>query len=511
MITAAAAGDSFDINLLLGKRPLPTQLAFLRSPAKFKDYQGPFGSGKTEVLIWQALILSVRIPNNRGLIGRYSYNELRDTTRKRFIELTPPALIKSASIPERGDGYIEWVMGGETLFRNLDNEQKYGSLSIGYFGLDEGSECPEKVWNYLEGRVGRHWNDLGIPAHQHPYSPGFTVGNPGGRDWRWKRFHNPVRSADLKELYRGFTPQARENEANLPAGYYDRLARGKPAWWVGRYILGKMGALQGLVWPVWDDALHLVKPFPINRNWSRRTGHDHGRANPTACLWCAIDFDGNLIFYREYELAGPTIREHVRHIMREEQRAHEAPERRIADPSMFNRMVSVDKGGQAGDKWHSVSQEYEDCGLSPGLEPGDNAMAASLERCAMLLWPDPSHKFPAWHPRAGQHGSPRVFFFDTLERTAECCSKWKFKEPTDADVQPQTEKPVDIEDHLPDCFRYVAMSFPEASVDERAKPEPTHRDWQIERKKAIGRQIRREVREEQERDDLDIEYEDIDG
>lgn len=51
MIAAApSATPSLDINVFRRLKPLPTHLRFLQSNAKFKDYQSPFGSGKTEVL-----------------------------------------------------------------------------------------------------------------------------------------------------------------------------------------------------------------------------------------------------------------------------------------------------------------------------------------------------------------------------------------------------------------------------------------------------------------------------
>jgi hypothetical protein len=463
------------IDVFGGLKPNPTQAAFLISEAPFKDYCGAFGSGKTEVLIWQAIILSNTYPPNRGLVGRFAYPDLRDTTRKRFMDICPPKLIKNAHIPQTGDGFIEWQVGGTTLFRNLDQPEKFGSLSLGYFCIDESSECPESVWNFLEGRVGRHWTDIRA-SKPHPYSPGCSVGNPGGRDWRWKKFHSPGH----RQEYAGFTPGARENEQNLPAGYYDRLALGKPAWWVARYVQGKLGAMEGLVWPVWDDALHLVRPFPIPKDWRRITGHDHGRRNPTACLWVATDYDGNLVAYREYENSGPTVKEHCMSILGAEARTQDRIERRLADPSMFAKTMTNYATGN-GSEWWSVAEEYELCGIS--LDKGDNALTPSLERVNALLWPDPAHVFPDWHPRRGTTGSPRLFFFDTLERTAACCSAWRFPDVRETGVLAPSEKPIERDDHLPDCLRYIATSFPEPSMAEKPRKEPTIAEWQIARRK----------------------------
>ena len=66
-------------------------------------------------------------------------------------------------------------------------------------------------------------------------------------------------------------------------------------------------------------------------------------------------------------------------------------------------MFAKNQAGVGG-SWHSVAEEYDESGIE--LDPGDNAMQASLDRCGTLLWADPQHPFPAWHPQAGQGGAP---------------------------------------------------------------------------------------------------------
>src|SRR2546422_460497 len=82
-------------------------------------------------------------------------------------------------------------------------------------------------------------------------------------------------------------------------------------------------------------------------------------------------------------------------------------------------------------------------------------------------------------PCSGQSGSPRLFFFNTLERTAECCSSWRFPDVRETGVLAPSEKPIERNDHLPDCLRYIATSFPEPSIAEKVRREPTAADWQI--------------------------------
>jgi hypothetical protein len=223
-----------------------------------------------------------------------------------------------------------------------------------------------------------------------------------------------------------------------------------------------------------------VKPFLIPRNWNRYQGVDHGRRNPTAAQWWATDTERNLICYRDYEVAGPTPAEHAREWLQIERKAGEKILSRIADPSMFSKNQS-----RPGGSWHSVAEEYDENGID--LDVGDNALQASMDRCGMLLWADPQHAFPEWHPRAGQMGSPRAFFLESCERSVEEISSWKFKDFRGAGLGLR-EEPVDVDDHLCDCFRYVATSFPEASRVAKPKKVFTAADWRIARQKRLLRE-----------------------
>jgi hypothetical protein len=468
--------ETIPIDAFRGDELLPTQEAFLQDATPAKVYIGPFGSGKTKVLCWQAIILSHWFAPNCGLVGRFTYPELRDTTRKQFMEYVDPRLIDKAntSIPEGGGGHVTWKIGGQTLFRNLDSPEKFGSLALGYAGIDEITECPSSVFDHLHGRVGRHWNATQLKKEDWPYSPLYGVGNPGGQDWVWRLF---FKDTGQRDQFAGFQPKPRENEKHLPPGYYDNLAKGKAKWWIKRFLEGDMRALEGLVWPQFEVRSNVVRPFLLPKGWSRITALDHGRRNPTAHTWSAVDYDGNLIVYRDYEVAGPSVAEHARAIMSRDR--GETYERRVADPSIFA------KNQSHGDKWHSIAEEYAEWGLD--LEAADNAMDASLDRVGVLLWPDPTHTFPEWHPRAGQKGAPRLYFFENCERTIECVSSWRFKDFR-GDGLGLREEPVDFDDHLPDCVRYTVLTFTEPSKRPKMEKPLDIGKWQRDRNKALWRE-----------------------
>lgn len=59
------------------------------------------------------------------------------------------------------------------------------------------------------------------------------------------------------------------------------------------------GIASGQYFNEWDEARHVVRPFDIPDHWMKFRAMDWGSAAPYACLWFAVDFDGNLYCYRE--------------------------------------------------------------------------------------------------------------------------------------------------------------------------------------------------------------------
>ena len=62
---------------------------------------------------------------------------------------------------------------------------------------------------------------------------------------------------------------------------------------------GNWGLEAGQYFKEWRESLHVIKPFKIPAQWIKFRAMDWGQARPYACLWFAIDFDGNLYCYRE--------------------------------------------------------------------------------------------------------------------------------------------------------------------------------------------------------------------
>ena len=81
-------------------------------------------------------------------------------------------------------------------------------------------------------------------------------------------------------------------------------------------LFGMFTSQSGLVYPEFDRAVHVVKPFVIPDHWPRDIAIDFGVRNPFAALWIAHDEDNDCLYvYREYYKTEKTTLENGRMII----------------------------------------------------------------------------------------------------------------------------------------------------------------------------------------------------
>jgi hypothetical protein len=66
-----------------------------------------------------------------------------------------------------------------------------------------------------------------------------------------------------------------------------------------RLRLGLWVGAEGMVYDLYDPAVHEIDPVPIDPSWRRFCAVDFGYTNAFACLWGAEDYDGRLLIYRQ--------------------------------------------------------------------------------------------------------------------------------------------------------------------------------------------------------------------
>jgi len=277
----------------------PNQARFLSNKSPVVGFYGGIGNGKTYAGILKGLerVLNPSEPPQLGMISRLTYPELRDSTQRTFFELTHMFGLLPGIHYEynKMENRVKFINGHEIVFRALDDPAKLLSINLGWFYIDQAEEVSEEVFLTLLGR---------LRAVKDPQC--WITGNPLGHNWVWHRFiHDPVEG---NVMYNAVTS---ENKDNLPPGYIDSLKKNYNEIWINRYLYGSWDAFEGQIYPDFDHKAHVVADRQIPHNWRRFIAIDHGRTNPTAVLWGAVDPDDNLWIYREHYEAGRDVEYHA--------------------------------------------------------------------------------------------------------------------------------------------------------------------------------------------------------
>jgi phage terminase large subunit len=195
-----------------------------------------------------------------------------------------------------------------------------------------------------------------------------AVANPAGLvSWQHRRLINDMtRDPAVSRVHFRLA----DNAVNLPADYLESMEamrETRPAWYRS-FILGEWGAFQGQAFSEFEPAVHVVEPFELPTSWERFESMDHGAHNPTAWLFWAVDYDGNLIVCDEYYSPGLVSR-HTPEILRRRRdwrQSDEWPNTCWADPSIFARLS--DRLGRPA----SIATDYADfaIGLSWAISSG---------------------------------------------------------------------------------------------------------------------------------------------
>lgn len=201
---------------------LKAQREFLEIPHDYSMdiavYQGGYGSGKTFSGSLLGILLCLKFPGVRGLVGAQTYTLVRDTTLQTYFEH-----LENMGFAEGVD--YEWSSslqkltfrnGSEILFRHFDEPNKLKSLNLGFVEIEEMSDIPYDTFKMLLGRmrqrIKKSWGKFTyrIFGHTNPEMQ---------RGWVYKTFHdNPPPN------YRLITAPTTQN-IYLPDGFCDELKK----------------------------------------------------------------------------------------------------------------------------------------------------------------------------------------------------------------------------------------------------------------------------------------------
>lgn len=77
---------------------------------------------------------------------------------------------------------------------------------------------------------------------------------------------------------------------------------------------GRFSEGQGLVYPEFDESVHVIEPFTIPADWQDVISIDPGLNNPLSAHWYCVDWDGNVYVVAEHFAAGKDVEYHAQAI-----------------------------------------------------------------------------------------------------------------------------------------------------------------------------------------------------
>ena len=420
--------------------------------AKHHLLAGSLGTGKTDAMCVEAVKQSLEIDNNLGLMGRKVLDAFKKSTLLQLLDIAGDSIKKHYPV----DHLIEFKNGSRIIYMALDDSrdaiQRIKSLNLGFFAFDQLEEIPENTFIAASGQLRRKGS----------LRCSFHTCNPAGHSWVWQKFVKN-KNKDPKQFRlietRTWTPdvpppttqqevRAYSDNPYLPPDYISELLS-MPQAWVKRYVYCNWDDFAGLVYPMFDEKLHMVKPWKIPDWYNHYVVYDYGYKNPTSILFAASDADGkvfvyDIIYAKETSIEDLAMRVH-------EKLKNSVDYTFLADPSIQR----TERDG------NTIAGEWDDYGIE--WEPAKNDKRAGYDRVARYLTPY-------------EDDYVNLVFFDLpqMQSLKDEIMDYKWRElKYGSNTRPQFEEAVKVNDHAMDCLKYLIHYVEDAS-------EPVKKDYEFD-------------------------------
>lgn len=293
------------------------QMAFHKCTKRNRWVFGGNRSGKTECGAVESVWLARGIhpyrenkPDVFGWVVSLSQQVQRDVAQAKVLKYLSPRYIADIVMREGKRtspeyGVIDYIVvknafGGYSKigFRSCDQgREKFQGASLNFVWFDE--EPPKDIYDECRMRVFDRCGDI------------FGTMTPlKGLTWVYDEIelnerNNPEVWCEYMEW--GDNPYLDKREVEAMTSVIskaDQLSR----------RFGKFTTGEGLVYPEFDQSIHVIEPFDIPKEWQCNISIDPGLTNPTSCHFYAVDFDGVIYVVAEHFESGKTVDYHVKKI-----------------------------------------------------------------------------------------------------------------------------------------------------------------------------------------------------
>lgn len=397
---------------------------FCEHKARYINYGGARGGGKTWASTHKAVKLALRYDGISILFIRREYDDLRSTIITPILKMVPEELytynktehlltFENGSVIQFGNmpGYGEAVGG------------KYQGREYDILFLEEATQFTEDEFRGLDAIV-RGVNDF--PKRV------YMTCNPGGIGHFWvkrlfvdRKFKDDEDPADYK-----FIQATVDDNVDLVRTNprYIKVLDNLPEDIRNAHRYGDWEVLSGVFFSEFTPGIHTCKPFPIPKEWKRYRAMDYG-LDMHFCIWAAVDPSGRSYIYRQYYKPDQTPKMAAAQQL-ELTRPDEEIGYTIAPPDVWSRSKDTGK---------SPAEMFAMEGVPLVKADNDRVNGWTVLKEMFALRED---------------GKPSLIIFDTCGKLIDCITCLMHDKTNPNDV---AKNPHDIT-HGPDALRYFAKS-----------------------------------------------------
>ena len=328
------------------ERPQPKQEEFMTATEKYVGYGGARGGGKSWALRRKLVLLCAKRPGIKCLLIRRTYAQIKENHLRELRKTLP----KEVATYKELDKAFYFENGSMLKFGYCDCEsdvEQYQGQEYDIIALDEATQLTEYQFDTLKACI-RGANDF--PKRM------YLTCNPGGVGHAWVKrlfIDREYRKGEHPEEYKFISAKVYDNKALLKMNpdYVNQLESLnddlRRAW-----LDGEWDIFDGQFFKEFDREVHVCEPFPIPREWFKYRAFDYG-LDMCACLWVAVDTEGNSYVYREFNSPNLIVSEATK-AMLENTPADEIIRTTFAPPDLWSRQKDTGK---------SMFEVFRDSGL----------------------------------------------------------------------------------------------------------------------------------------------------
>jgi phage terminase large subunit len=273
---------------------------------------GPAGTGKSRAALEKLMLVAMLNPGMRGLMVRKTLASLGSTALETWRKFVIPELLAAGECWWYGGSSAEPAQykfrnGSSIVVGGMDKAMKIMSSEYDLIYVQEATELRIGDWEALLTRLRNGAMSFQqLLADCNPDTPTHWLKQRCDTGTTRMLYSLHVDNPILFDNAGIPTDRGAKYLETLDALTGVRRLRLRDGLWV---------AAEGIIYPEFDPATHLVDRFDIPQDWDRYWAIDFGFTNPFVLQCWAEDPDGRLFRYREIYHTRRTVAAHARQIL----------------------------------------------------------------------------------------------------------------------------------------------------------------------------------------------------